>query len=180
MRFYQVTTLPATLQPDSFYLVLNNTYCETYVTDDTGVAKLVGNTTMINELITTALASAGSFEFAPTIADRNNLALTANTMIYVNDASGDADVVSGAALYAYEHASTTFHLAAEYESLDQNIQLTWASITGSPSSTPAQIDSAVSNSHSHTNSALLDLLGGTGDDPTFSGNPVSTQNSNDW
>lgn len=50
VRFFKVTTLPATLVANAFYFVQNGTYAEHYVTDDDGIAKKVGNTQMIEEL----------------------------------------------------------------------------------------------------------------------------------
>jgi hypothetical protein len=50
VRFYKVTSLPQVLTPNSFYYVENGSYAEAYLTDDTGVAKKVGNTQMIEEV----------------------------------------------------------------------------------------------------------------------------------
>lgn len=51
VKFYKVNSLPASLKPDAWYLVENGNYAETYVTNSSSVAKYVGNSTMINELI---------------------------------------------------------------------------------------------------------------------------------
>lgn len=50
IRFFKVTSLPAQLVPNAFYYVQNGNYAEQYLTDNTGVAKKVGNTQMIEEL----------------------------------------------------------------------------------------------------------------------------------
>jgi hypothetical protein len=50
VKFYKVTVLPNTLVPNSFYYVENGNYAEAYLTDDSGVAKKIGNTQMIEEL----------------------------------------------------------------------------------------------------------------------------------
>lgn len=50
VRFYKVTSLPSTLVPDSFYYVENGSYAESYLTDDTGVAKKIGNSEMIEAI----------------------------------------------------------------------------------------------------------------------------------
>ena len=50
VRFFKVTSLPATLEPDAFYYVENGDYAEAYLTDTSGVAKKIGNTDMIEEL----------------------------------------------------------------------------------------------------------------------------------
>ena len=53
VSFYKVTVLPQVLVPNSFYYVENGTYAEAYLTDDSGVAKKVGNTMMIQEVTQT-------------------------------------------------------------------------------------------------------------------------------
>lgn len=50
VNFYKVTQLPTQLSPSSFYYVENGEYAESYLTDDTGVAKKLGNTAMIEAL----------------------------------------------------------------------------------------------------------------------------------
>jgi hypothetical protein len=50
VRFYKVTSLPATLVANAFYYVENGPYAEGYLTDDTGVAKKIGNSEMIEAL----------------------------------------------------------------------------------------------------------------------------------
>lgn len=50
VRFYKVTTLPGVLTPNSFYYVENGQYAESYLTDDSGVAKKLGNSAMIEAL----------------------------------------------------------------------------------------------------------------------------------
>lgn len=51
---------------------------------------------------------------------------------------------------------------AEKESLD--VTVTWDSITGKPSSTPAAIDQAVTDDHTHSNKAVIDEFTDTGTD----------------
>jgi len=53
VKFYKVTSLPQVLVANSFYYVENGNYAEAYLTDDTGVAKKVGNTVMIQEVTQT-------------------------------------------------------------------------------------------------------------------------------
>lgn len=184
VAFHKVASLPGTLEANAFYFVENGSYCESYLTDDEGVAKSVGNSTMINALIAAALASwggaANSVEIVADIAARDALIATleVNAMILVVDASADATVSAGSALYAYDFATTTTYKIAEYESMD--VTLEWASISGRPVATPAQIDAAVGASHSHSNKAVLDKLGEDVDGLTFDGQGVnsrwSTQN----
>lgn len=50
IKFFKVTTLPATLVANALYFVQNGNYAEQYLTDLNGIAKKVGNTQMIQEL----------------------------------------------------------------------------------------------------------------------------------
>lgn len=50
VKFYKVSALPNTLVPNAFYYVENGEYAEAYLTDSTGVAKKLGNTSMIQAL----------------------------------------------------------------------------------------------------------------------------------
>jgi hypothetical protein len=50
IKFFKVTSLPATLVENALYFVQNGNYAEQYLTDLNGVAKKVGNTEMIQEL----------------------------------------------------------------------------------------------------------------------------------
>ncbi|WP_462383407.1 hypothetical protein [Pseudomonas sp. Marseille-QA0892] len=162
VKFYKVTSLPATLEPDALYFVANGAYAETYVTDGSGAAKGVGNTPMINSLIDAALANwggaASTVSIVADIAARDALIATleSNTMILVIDASADPTVGEGSALYAYAADTDTIYKVAEYESMDVIVQ--WNEIEGRPTSTPAQIDNAVAQAHSHANKAVLDQL----------------------
>lgn len=50
IRFFKVTQLPQTLEANSFYYVLNGNYAESYLTDNAGNPKKLGNTAMIEAL----------------------------------------------------------------------------------------------------------------------------------
>ncbi|EWC39546.1 hypothetical protein [Stutzerimonas stutzeri] len=185
VKFYKVATLPGTLEADAFYFVENGTYTESYLTNSAGAARSIGNSAMINSLVNAALASwsgnASALEIVADIAARDALTATldVNAMILVIDASADATVDSGSALYAYGASTSTVYKLAEYESMDVIIQ--WSSIQGGPSSTPAQIDSAVSQAHSHTNKSVLDLLSADSEGLTYGGVGVSSRwATNNW
>lgn len=179
VKFFKVATLPATLQADAFYYVENGSYAESYLTNSAGVARAVGNTAMINALIEEALAGwsgeASALDIVADIAARDALVagLDRNAMILVIDATGDPTVNAGSALYAYAAATQQIFKIAEYESMDVIVQ--WGEIEGRPTSTPAQIDSAVSQAHSHTNKATLDLLGSDAEGLTYNGQGVTTR-----
>jgi len=174
ITFHKVTTLPGSPVSNAMYFVENGTYSETYVTNSAGTAKSLGNSVMINALadarIATALADLNVVEVAANITARNALAGTRNLLVMVLDATGDATVASGAALYVYREATAEWVKVAEYESMD--VTLAWANISGRPASAVALIDDAVTKRHTHTNAAYLDKIGETGGALTYNGSPV--------
>ncbi len=185
VNFYAVSALPGTLEPDSFYYVANGSVAESYLTDKLGNAKSVGNTVMINQLITAALASwEGGGSSMPIVADiaaRDALfaAATENTLALVIDASADPTVTAGSALYAYDFGTTTVYKMAEYESMDLVIQ--WASIQGRPSSSVAQIDDAVGKAHQHANKTVLDKFTEASGELLYGGEGIATSwATKDW
>jgi len=177
IKFFQVNALPGTLQPNSLYFVLNGGYTETYLTSSTGTAKAVGNSAMINALIAAQVAAFSTLVHVATIAARNTAASSAsnNTLYLVTDATGDATVKAGAALYFFDKAAGTQTKVAEYESMDVVVQ--WSTIQGGPSSTPAAIDSAVGASHTHNNMAVLNGLTDSNGKLLYGNSPV---NQPDW
>ncbi|WP_313117977.1 hypothetical protein [Ectopseudomonas guguanensis] len=185
VRFYKVTSLPGTLQADAFYYVENGTYAESYLTNSAGVARAVGNSAMINALISEALAnwsgSASTVQIVADIAARDALIATldANAMILVVDASADPTVDAGSALYAYDATADEVYKIAEYESMD--VVLQWADIVGGPSSTPAQIDNSVSLAHGHGNKSVLDQLSSDAEGLLFNGQGIDPRwKTVDW
>ena len=65
-----------------------------------------------------ALDLSNSAVYAADIAARDALTLTKNTFVMVADATADATVDTGAALYFYNLATTSYVKVAEYESMD--------------------------------------------------------------
>ena len=178
INFHKVTVLPGSLAADSIYFVQNGNYAETYLTNAAGVAKSVGNSAMIAAIVdgrvATALADFNVVEIVADITARNALSTARNQMALVLDATGDATVASGAALYAYRETATVWIKIAEYESMD--VTLTWASISGRPASAPALIDDAVGKRHTHANSTSLDKIGEAAGQMTYNGQTVGTPN----
>ena len=74
--------------------------------------------------------------------------------VHVLDASADVTVTSGWAEYLWTGSAWT--KVSESESID--VVLQWANITGKPTSAVADIDSAVSQRHTHSNKATLDSI----------------------
>ena len=176
LKFNKVTVLPGSLEPDTFYFVVNGDYAESYLTNAAGVAKAIGNSAMINALIDAKLNAFSVLRQVTTIAarDADKAGLNTNAMYLVTDATGDATVASGAALYFYNKGANTFTKVAEYESLD--VVLQWSSIQGKPNSTPSAIDTAVGQAHTHANRGTLDKLGEASGKLTFNGSVVTS----DW
>lgn len=162
VKFFKVASLPTPLEPNSFYYVESGTYTESYLTNSAGVAKSIGNSAMINALITEALDNWGSIaaglSIVPDIAARDALIVTTTTnlMVLVVDATGDSTVDSGSALYAYDFTSKVTYKVAEYESMD--VVLQWDDIEGRPTSSVEQIDNTVTLAHDHDNKTVLDKL----------------------
>ena len=159
IKFHKVLTLPGTLEADSLYFVQSGALAETYLTDSAGNAKSLGNTSFIQQVadsrISVALAQHNLLEIVPDITARDLLATQdRNLMVLVTNATGDATVSSGAALYAFTNSTNTWAKIADYEGMDAVIQ--WSNISGKPSSSTAQIDAAVANMHTHSNKAVLD------------------------
>lgn len=176
---YKETALPGTLQPHSVYFIASATHSdllEVYVTsaDATAPHRHVLNRTEVQAMIDTSIAAANELTIVSDIAARNALSPTRAQYVYVIDASADATVNSGGATYLWNPSGSTWIKTSEAESLD--VTVTWASITGKPTSTPAQIDAAVANAHTHANKTQLDLIGQNGGgEMTYNGVQVKTE-----
>jgi hypothetical protein len=176
LQIFKVNTLPAEamLVANAIYYVKNGTKFDVYVTSSAGVATLqnVVTETQVNTIVSQAMANVNSATIVANIPARDALipTLTSNTFVFVQDASADVTVDAGAALYLFNNANDTFIKVSEYESMDLNISLDWANITNKPTSTVAQIDSAVADSHTHANKAVLDKIGEDASGvPTYNG-----------
>lgn len=161
-KIYRETALPAfPLQPYAIYLIApaaKPNYVEMYVTNSNGSsARRIINEADIQTMINSAVANVSNIQVVADIAARNALAPTTTKYVYVKNATGDNTVKAGGATYLWDTGTSAWVKISEAESLD--LSLTWASISGKPSSTPAQIDTAVSNSHTHANKTQLDKVG---------------------
>lgn len=182
LRIERVLALPGTLTGSTMYIVKSATapHAEVYFTDAAGTeARHVINKSEINTMISDAIASFSSIEVVADITARDALTPAANALVLVLDASADATVTTGAALYVYQLSNTTWHKVSEYESLD--VVLDWASIQNKPTSTVADIDDAVAKRHVHANATTLDKIGENADGITFDGSNVEAFIANaDW
>lgn len=163
LKFYKVSATPGTWEPDAFYFVpstgpSSGAFAESYITDSSGNPRLIGNTAMISELVTAA--SNVELLLVADIVARDALTLTQNSLILVTDASADATVANGAAMYFWDNVGTSFIKVTEFESLD--IVVDWSDVQNKPVSSVAAIDQAVTDSHTHANKAILDALTAAG------------------
>ena len=161
-KIYRETALPAfPLQPYAIYLIApaaKPNYVEMYVTNSNGsAARRIINEADIQSMINTAVANVNNIQIVADIAARNALAPTNTKYVYVKNATGDATVASGGATYLWDTDTSTWVKISEAESLD--VSLTWANLQGKPTSTADQIDTAVTNSHTHSNKTQLDKVG---------------------
>lgn len=187
LKFHKVTVLPGTLEADSFYYVVNGAYAESYITASDGTAKSIGNSAMITAIADARISAAAAanasspIDIVADIAARNVLtaAATMNRIILVTDATGDATVAAGAALYVWDETAGSVSKIAEYENMD--VTLTWASIVDKPTSAPSLIDDAVTKRHTHANIASLDKIGEAAGALTYDGQAVSANwNTTNW
>lgn len=163
VNIYKETVLPGTLQSNSVYLIApasDVNHVEVYVTGKTpDVVRRTINKSDVELMIDAAGTGSGTnnLTIVSTIAERDALTLTQNTFVLVTDATGDPTVTSGAALYIWNNTNQTYTKISEYESMDLTIN--WSDIQGKPTSSPSAIDTAVSNSHTHSNKTELDKIG---------------------
>lgn len=184
LTIQRVNALPGTLAAETIYLVKTGTELTLTVTGTTGavVATTVSKAD-VDAAITTAIGAldmSNSVEFAANIAARDAMTLTKSAFVYVADATADATVSAGAAMYLYDLNNTTWHKVTEYESLD--LVLSWENIADKPNSSVADIDDAVAKRHSHANMAVLDLLSAPAGQLLYNGEPVGgvITNGNEW
>ena len=160
-QIFRETALPGTLQPYALYIVAPTSkpnYIELYATNSTGTqAKRIIQDTDVQALIDASIAGLSSIEIVADIPARDALNPTNNIQVLVLDASADPAVSSGSATYIYRMSTTSWIKISESESMD--VILNWDNIVGKPTSTANQIDTAVANSHTHTNKTQLDKVG---------------------
>jgi len=171
-KVFKTTSVPSTLVENAIYLVSAGNYVEMYVTSTAGVAKRIPVQSDVQGWINDALAGINGVTIVADIAARNALTPTSNVFVHVIDATGDATVSVGAAMYLYNHGTTSWIKVTEYESLD--LVMSWENLTGKPSSSPTAIDAAVTAA-THSNRTVLDLLGASSGALTYNGSAVTTQ-----
>ena len=184
IKFFKVTTLPAVLEGHAVYYVApvaKPNHVEMYVTSaDASVVRRIVNIDDIQSMINSSISASNAFEIVDNIAARNALSLTGNKFVLVLDATGDATVNSGAATYAWRASTSTWVKISEYESLD--VVVNWSAVQNKPTSSVADIDSAVAQRHTHANFTELNKIGeNASGDLQYSGNyPRARLEQADW
>lgn len=183
-KVFKEVELPSTLTAHAIYLVAPSNapdYLEIYVTDAAGtVARRVPTIHELEALVKSEVDGTQAMFVANDITERDALAPTKVSRAYVIDATADETVDSGGASYIYDPAQGVWIKTSEDESMD--LVINWADIVGGPSSTPAQIDTAVTNSHTHANKTEMDKIGEDEDgNLTYNGDlPVMAWASTGW
>jgi len=176
LNIAKVTSVPTGFLANTQYFIPvpgEPNLVDVYVSDNTGgTARHIITKAEINTMINTAVAGlTGGAVVVADITARNALAPTKVTMAYVLNATGDSTVTSGAATYLYNPANSTWSKISEAESLDVIVQ--YANIQGKPNVTNTAIETAVANSHTHTNKAILDSLTTVGSALYYQNEPVN-------
>lgn len=168
LNIERVTALPQTLRASTLYIVrsAHAGMVEMYFTSTDGadVRHVINKDeiqSMINQYVVNATSGLSEIKIVASIADRNALNPTVNSLCLVLDATADSSVAAGAALYVYDAVGLSWSKVAEYESMD--VQLLWGSIQGRPTSAVADIDDAVTKRHTHVNIVQLDKISEDGD-----------------
>lgn len=160
LRIERVNALPGTLTASTMYIVAAATagLADVYFSNaDGSAARHIISKDEISAMVADSISSFNNILLVADITARNALTPVRNVLCLVSDATGDATVAVGAAMYFYEFSTTTWVKVTEFESLD--VVLNWASIQDKPASTVAEIDDAVARKHSHTNAAQLAKVG---------------------
>lgn len=176
VNFYKETALPGSPVANSIYFITdaNASYVQIYTISSAGVARRIPTAADISSMISTAISSLSSGTVVADITARNaQTGMAVGQQTLVLDATGDATVASGAATYVVQSIGpVVWHKISEAESMDMVVS--WASITGKPTSSAAAIDGAVTASHTHANATQLNLIGESGGELTYNGNVVKS------
>lgn len=160
LGFQRLSAVPETWAANTLYLIKNPVagLLDIYVTGADGVPLHSISRSEILALITQETSQLSRPVVVANIAARDALAPTKTTLALVLDATGDATVGSGAALYLFDNDSGTaaWVKVSEYESMD--LQFTWAALQGKPTAAVADIDAAVAARHTHANSDVIGKL----------------------
>lgn len=158
-KIFKETVVPTSWLPNSVYYIktAGSTHMEIYTTSSNGTPQRIINEADITAMIASGIQASNTLKIVATIAELVALNPTVTTAAYVTDATGDNTVASGGAYYLYNTVTSAWIKTGEAESMD--VVINWAAIQNKPASTVAQIDQAVTDSHTHANKTSLDKIG---------------------
>lgn len=180
----RLDALPSTLAANTMYVIRESGGTRVRLTftgnDPSKVASTIG-VNDVNSIITTALESFTSIYVFATYADMLTARPTANVLGFVKDARGDVNVSTPTATYVYEASANKWHLSSAAQGGGSQT-VNWSEIIGRPSASVASIDLAASQTHTHTNMSVLNLMGvNAAGKLTYNGVQVSDINfSSNW
>lgn len=123
LNIVRVLALPGTLVANTIYLVAESATELKVVTVGATAADVRTSIVaadvadMISDAIG-ALDLSNTAQFAADITARDAMTLTKSSFVFVADATGDATVAAGSAMYFYNTTGSTWTKVAEYESMD--------------------------------------------------------------
>lgn len=161
-QIVRVRQLPGVTQPNTMYVVRETDHDDVvlHFTGATGVE--IGSTISKSEvasMIQSGTSVVSDIVVVETYQDMKNLVLFRNTVIYVDDATGDPGVHLGSAVYIYDKVKAQYNRLSKSETA-----VSWNGIDGGPTSSPSAIDQAVARSHIHANKPVLDKFSVSGSD----------------
>lgn len=173
----RVNQLPATLEANTMYVVKAPGALTADLvftgSDPTVTAKTVSRID-VEQIVGTAVDASTSVYFKQAYGDMLTDRPKANGLVYVADTTGDPTATTSTRVYLYNKALNTF-MGFPNSGGGGSTDVTWNQILGKPASTPAQIDQAVAQMHTHTNKVVLDMIGENASQKlTFRGAQVDT------
>lgn len=180
----RVSTLPSDKQVNTLYIerVAGTTEAQLTFVGDTpdSIATTYGKYAAGIDIAEAVGKATAVFVFSDVESMRGSQGPSKDAIAFVKDASGDEVVTGVSAVYFYEAASATWLLAMNGDGSETSTN--WDDIVGRPLASATAIDSAVTESHTHENKQVLDLIGvNTENTLTYNGKEVSSVTfTSDW
>jgi hypothetical protein len=162
-NYFRVNAMPKEPVASSIYAVkgVNATEANLYLvgTNPTDVRHLI-TAQEVDSKIADANKANAEMITAADIAERDKMELTQNQLVLVLDASADATVAKGKAVYFFTFADKTWTKIYEFEGMD--VVLQWADIQNKPKSKIEDIDLAAERAVAHKETVeAIDVLTAT-------------------
>lgn len=159
---HRVSAEPAVLQVGAIYFQdKGNNKADFYFGNSLGQRHDIVTDEIINSLIVDQITTLERSKVVADIEERDTMQATEGDRALVLDATADPTVegTGGKTAANYVYTGTDWKKTFEEGEIDVDFsQLTvnWSQLVGAPTSTPAQIDAAVGNAHTHANKAVID------------------------